>query len=138
MLDDNNYTPIGKDTNPIIQEISYDYDDMKGVVNDTNLGFESTSYTLTEILGGKCTICNIRNTVLLKIHSIRNVDDDPKFIRHLVKKMIKNEKDPRKDFCVLCYNCDILMNKIKKYRKSTGLRDLTRNELEQELRVEIH
>lgn len=141
MIHDKNNNPIGGNVNldvPVIHETLYDYDDMDGVVDDTDMGFEPMEYTITEILGGKCIVCGIRDKILLKIQSIRSYEhDSPKMVRRLVEQMIREGGNPRNDFFVLCFNHAILMNKIKKYRNSVGLRNLTGEELKQELHVKV-
>jgi hypothetical protein len=126
---------------PIEQEILYDYDDMYGVVDDKINPPENESHTPTlsiiEILGGKCTICPANHEKLLTIHSISDykANKNPEYIKQLVEDTIRQGENPNKDFRLLCYNCSILMEEIKKSPKYSELTKLNQNELEQEIRM---
>ena len=126
---------------PIEQEILYDYDDMYGVVDDKINPPDNEKYTPTlsiiEILGGKCTICPENHEKLLTIRNIHDYEDEQssKYLKQLIEETIGRGEDPRKNFRVLCYNCDIRMKKMKKFLKSAGLTELSQEKLEQGLRI---
>ena len=134
---------VGKDTIPIdvpvVQETLYDYDDMDGVIDGKLYEFPGIPITVNikEILGGKCRICKISSEILLTVHSIRNFEDNknPSRVRRLIDEVIKRGEDPTKDFCVVCYNCDIAMTKLREIRKTQGLPELSQAELEKEVRI---
>lgn len=126
---------------PVEQDVLYDYDDMYGIVDDKINPSDNEEHTptlsLIEILGGRCTICPENNKKLLTIHSIRDykANRNPKYVRQLVEEAIRRGKNPNKDFRALCHSCDIRMKEIKKFRKDTGLTELSQDKLEQGLRT---
>lgn len=125
---------------PIEQDILYDYDDMYGVVDDKINPPDNESFTPTvsmiDILGGKCVICSENHESLLTIHYIRdNKENNPKYVKRLADETIMRGENPNKDFRVLCHNCDIRMQKMKKFLKYTGLTELSQDKLEYGLRM---
>ncbi|MBI1663775.1 MAG: hypothetical protein IS860_09875 [Nitrosopumilus sp.] len=125
---------------PIEQEILYDYDDMHGVVDDKINPLKNEDYTPTvstiEILGGKCVICPENHERLLTIHYIRDPEENnSEFIKRLVEKAISRGENPKKDFRLLCHNCNIRMKNMKKFMKHTGLPELSQDKLEHGLRM---
>ena len=125
---------------PIKQEIFYDYDDMYGVIDDKINPPENENYTPTvsmiEILGGKCVICPENHEGLLTIHYIRDdKESNPKYVKRLIEETIMHGENPKKDFRILCYNCDIRMKKMKKFLKYAGLTELSQDKLEHGLRM---
>lgn len=151
MLNDGNYAPIGRDISlidvPFVQETSYDYDDMNGVIDDVNNPYDQTipilvsmpiiaeSNSVLERLGNKCKICNVTNPLLLSVRSIRNSQRrrSPKQLKELAEKMIECGKDPTKEFCVLCLNCNMLRTKMINARQDLGTENKTIDDLKQEL-----
>ena len=136
---------IGRDVSiidvPLVHETSYDYDDMEGVINDWNNPYDQTkpievyipfkAQTAIEALGGKCRIC--KDTTILSIRRIRDpyrVENSTR-LKKMVEEMIEERKDPSHEFCIICRNCIMYIKKISNVRKSSGLSELTIDDLEQ-------
>lgn len=136
---------IGRDFSiidiPLVHETSYDYDDMKGVIDDRANPYDQTkpievhilskSQTAIEALGGKCRICTY--TAVLSIRRIRDLHrvENSTYLKKMVEEMIANQKDPSHEFCIICRNCIMYIKKISNVRKSSGLSELTIDDLEQ-------
>ncbi len=91
---------------------------------------------MIEILGNKCIICPEKHEKLLTIRYIRDdKENNLKYVKKLAEEAIMRGENPNIDFRVLCYNCNIHMNKLKKFLKSTGLTELSQEKLEQGLRT---
>jgi len=135
---------IGRDVSvidvPLVHETSYDYDDMKGVIDDWNNPYDQTkpievhipskSQTAIESLGGKCRIC--KDTTILSIRRIRDPHrvENSTHLKKMVEEMIEERKDPSHEFCIICRNCIMYIKKISNVRKSSGLSELTIDDLE--------
>ena len=150
MLNDD-HVPIGKDFSvidiPLVHETSYDYDEMKGVIDDLDNPYDQTipilvsmpiiskSDSVLEQLGNKCKICNVTNPLLLNVRSIQNSQRrrSPKQLRESAEKMIERGEDPSKEFCILCFNCNMLRTKMINARQDLGTENKTIEDLKQEL-----
>jgi hypothetical protein len=136
---------IGRDVSvidvPLVHETSYDYDDMNGVIDDRANPYDQTkpievhipskSQTAIEALGGKCRIC--KDTTVLSIRRIRDPYrvENSIHLKKMVEEMIEKRKDPSYEFCIICRNCIMYIKKISNARKSSGLSELTIDDLEQ-------
>lgn len=125
---------------PVVDEISYDYDEMKGVIDDWANPYDQTKpitvhipvkpQTPMEALGGKCRIC--KDTTVLSIRRIKDPYriENPMDMKKLVENMIERRKDPSHEFCIICQNCIMYMKKIRNARRSSGLSEFTLEDLE--------
>jgi len=127
---------------PIVNEISYDYDEMKGVIDDLNNPYDQTKpievyiplkpKSAFEALGGQCKICTDTDSKILSVRRIRNSQksESSKYLKELVKDMIEKGKDPSREFCIVCLNCIMYIKKISNVRESSGLSKFTIDDLE--------
>ena len=126
---------------PTVDEISYDYDEMKEVIDDWANPYDKTipievripqePLSFMEALGGKCKVCS--DTKLLTIRRIRPSKEfeESRDLKRIVENMFRDRKDPSHEFCLLCHNCIMYIKKISNARKSSGLSELSINDLEQ-------
>lgn len=135
---------IGRDVSiidvPLVNEIGYDYDDMKGVVDDWNNPYDQTEpievyippklKSVIGALGGECKACT--STTLLQVRRKRDLQNskNSKHLKELVEEMIKVGNDPSGEFCVICHNCIMYLKKISNIRKSSGLSEFSIDDLE--------
>jgi hypothetical protein len=145
-LFNDDYTPIGRDFSvidvPLVHETSYDYDEMKGVVDDWANPYDQTMpievyvsskpKTALEALGSQCKICTDKNSKILSVRRIRGYQnvESTKYLKNLVEDMIEAGKDPSQEFCIICQNCIMRIKKMSNALKSVGLSKLSMDDLE--------
>ena len=90
-----------------------------------------------EVLGGECYSCGVNNPLVLKIEQIHNGGKyhSPTTLERMVEKMIRRGQDPQKKFQIICHNCNLLKQKINKYRRSLGLPKITKVSSDLELMI---
>ena len=124
----------------IVNETSYDYDEMKGVVSDWANPYDLTKpvevfipekpKSAMEALGSKCKACT--STTLLSIRRKKEWQNDRnlKQIKQLVEDMVSRGEDPSHEFCIICHNCIRYLKRIREVRKSSGLDEFSIEDLE--------
>lgn len=129
---------------PIKHDRLFDYDDTEGIIDDLDNPYDKTLPILVyiqpqaeinqtlEMLGGKCSRCNIDNPLVLKIDPFNYVPK-PKNPDRLIKKMVQQGIDPLEKFQILCHNCNVLKTKINKERRRLGLPALSKLSFNQEI-----
>ena len=127
------------------KEFDYDdlegvIDDLEGVIDDLDNPYDRTYPVLVgtpkaivptkgvEVLGGECYSCRVNNPLVLKIEQIHNGGKyhSPTTLERMIEKMIRRGQDPQKKFQIICHNCNLLKQKINKYRRSLGLPKITK------------